>query len=104
MAGREPVGELRGGKGRPEAADLRAPDPVCGLAKTRADSAGVPRSDRSFPARLLTVAMVGRFWGHDNGFAKTYAHGDDAGVRKGTARQYSRSVILREFGDRSYAG
>jgi len=62
-------------------------------------SFGVSRSDRSIPARSLTVAMAGRSWGRDNGFAKTHAYGGDAGARKGTPRRYSRSVARDAHGE-----
>jgi hypothetical protein len=30
------------------------------------------------------LAMVRRSWGHDNGFARTHAHGGDTGAWNGT--------------------
>ena len=60
---------------------------------------GVSRSDRSIPARSLTVAMAGRSWDRDNGFAKTHAYGGDAGARKGTPLRYSRSMARNAHGE-----
>jgi hypothetical protein len=90
--------------GRAEGRSIKADLPTVGHAASttvhRADSAfGVSRSDRNIPARSLTVAMAGRSWGRDNGFAKTHAHGGDAGAWRDTPRRYLRSVARDAHGE-----
>jgi hypothetical protein len=85
-------------EGAPELDHLHADAAWGGATSSSKYSAG-SRSDRSIPARSLTVAMAGRSWGRDNGFAKTHAHGGDAGARKGTPRRYSRSVARDAHGE-----